>query len=164
MRAAPWSRNTSPTPPYRSAGRPEVMFVMERLIDLAARRHGFDRLDLRRRNLFPPSAMPYRNPSAWSTTAATIAPRRIARSSSPTGRGSRRAAPRRAGAGAIAASGIANYIELNTGAPRERAHITVQPEGRIDVILGTLSSGQGHETSFAQLLASGSAWSSPTCA
>src|SRR5712691_8712678 len=45
--------NTSPTTPYRSAGRPEVMFVMERLIDLAARRHGFDRLELRRKNLVP---------------------------------------------------------------------------------------------------------------
>jgi aerobic carbon-monoxide dehydrogenase large subunit len=49
--------------------------------------------------------------------------------------------------------GIAHYIELNTGAPRERAAIAVAPEGRIDVVLGTLSSGQGHETSFAQLIA-----------
>ena len=48
--------------------------------------------------------------------------------------------------------GIANYIELNTGFPRERAHVTVRPEGRIDVVIGTLSAGQGHETSFAQLL------------
>src|SRR5262249_54513024 len=54
--------NTSPTYPYRSAGRPEVMYVTERLIDIAARRHGFDRVELRRRNLVPPSAMPYRNP------------------------------------------------------------------------------------------------------
>ena len=53
--------NTSPTTPYRSAGRPEIMFVTERLIDLAARRHGFDRLELRRKNLVPASAMPYRN-------------------------------------------------------------------------------------------------------
>jgi carbon-monoxide dehydrogenase large subunit len=48
--------------------------------------------------------------------------------------------------------GVANYIEINTGDPRERAHVTVHPEGRVDVVLGTLSSGQGHETSFAQLL------------
>src|SRR5947207_1003251 len=54
--------NTSPTYPYRAAGRPEVLFVMERLIDLAARRHGFDRVELRRRNLVPARAMPYRNP------------------------------------------------------------------------------------------------------
>ena len=54
--------NTTPTSAYRSAGRPEVVFVLERLIDIACRRHGFDRLDLRRRNLVPPEAMPYRNP------------------------------------------------------------------------------------------------------
>src|SRR6202165_222444 len=54
--------NTSPLSAYRSAGRPQVMFVMERLIDLAARRHGFDRVALRRRNLIPPGAMPYTNP------------------------------------------------------------------------------------------------------
>jgi carbon-monoxide dehydrogenase large subunit len=48
--------------------------------------------------------------------------------------------------------GVANYLELNTGYPRERAHVTVQPEGRVDLVLGTLSAGQGHETSFAQLL------------
>ncbi len=54
--------NTAPTRPYRSAGRPEVMFVMERLIDLAARQSGLDRIALRRRNLIPETAMPYRNP------------------------------------------------------------------------------------------------------
>ncbi|HEU5322741.1 MAG TPA: xanthine dehydrogenase family protein, partial [Methylomirabilota bacterium] len=54
--------NTAPTTPYRSAGRPEVLFVLERLIDLAARQHGFDRVELRRRNLVPATAMPYRNP------------------------------------------------------------------------------------------------------
>jgi carbon-monoxide dehydrogenase large subunit len=48
--------------------------------------------------------------------------------------------------------GVSNYIELNTGFPRERAHVTVRPEGRVDVVLGTLSSGQGHATSFAQLI------------
>jgi carbon-monoxide dehydrogenase large subunit len=49
--------------------------------------------------------------------------------------------------------GMAHYIELNSGAPRERAEITVSPEGRVDVVIGTLSAGQGHETSFAQLIA-----------
>ena len=50
------------TTPYRSAGRPEVIFVIERLIDMAAQEHGFDRIELRRRNLIPPSAFPYPNP------------------------------------------------------------------------------------------------------
>jgi carbon-monoxide dehydrogenase large subunit len=54
--------NTAPTNPYRSAGRPEAMFVIERLIAIAARRHNFDQVELRRRNLVPVSAMPYANP------------------------------------------------------------------------------------------------------
>jgi carbon-monoxide dehydrogenase large subunit len=62
MRGVGVVTNTSPTSAYRSAGRPEVMFVLERMIDIACRRHGFDRLALRRRNLVPPDAMPYRNP------------------------------------------------------------------------------------------------------
>jgi carbon-monoxide dehydrogenase large subunit len=53
--------NTSPTSPYRSAGRPEVMFVLERLIDIACRRYGFDRIEIRRRNLVTPEAMPSRS-------------------------------------------------------------------------------------------------------
>ena len=54
--------NSSPTVAYRSAGRPEAMFVLERLIDRACDEHGFDRVALRRDNLIPPEALPYRNP------------------------------------------------------------------------------------------------------
>ena len=65
--------NTAPTRPYRSSGRPEVMFVMERLIDLAARQCGFDRIELRRRNLVPRIGdAVHAIRSAWSTTAAPI--------------------------------------------------------------------------------------------
>src|SRR5204862_458829 len=66
VRARAVLSNTPPTTPYRSAGRPEAIFVIERLIDLAAREHGFDRLELRRRNFIPESAMPYRNPFGLS--------------------------------------------------------------------------------------------------
>jgi carbon-monoxide dehydrogenase large subunit len=62
MRGRAVVTNTAPTSAYRSAGRPEVIFVLERLIDIACRRHGFDRLEIRRRNLVSPAAMPYRNP------------------------------------------------------------------------------------------------------
>src|SRR5262249_3423343 len=62
VRARAVMSNTPPTNPYRSAGRAEVMFVMERLIDLAASTHGFDRIELRRRNLVRADAMPYTNP------------------------------------------------------------------------------------------------------
>jgi aerobic carbon-monoxide dehydrogenase large subunit len=145
--------NTAPTTPYRAAGRPEVMFVIERLIDLAARRHGFDRVALRRRNLVPASAMPYRNPVGllYDSGDYAAAQDRAVALADWVGFEARRGEARRRGR--YRGIGLANYIELNTGAPRERAEITVRPEGRVDVVLGTLSSGQGHETSFAQLVA-----------
>jgi aerobic carbon-monoxide dehydrogenase large subunit len=145
--------NTTPTTPYRSAGRPEVMFVIERLIDIAARRHGFDRVALRRRNLIPAGAMPFRNPLGlhYDSGDYAAAQDRAVALGDWTGFEARRAEARRRGR--YRGIGLANYIELNTGAPRERAEITVRPDGAVEVALGTLSAGQGHETSFAQLVA-----------
>jgi carbon-monoxide dehydrogenase large subunit len=144
--------NTSPTTPYRSAGRPEIMFVMERLIDLAARRHGFDRLDLRRKNLVAASAMPYRNAvgTLYDSGDYLAAFDRAVALADWAGFEARRAEAR--GRGRYRGIGVASYIELNTGFPRERAHITVRPDESVDVVLGTLSSGQGHATTFAQLV------------
>jgi carbon-monoxide dehydrogenase large subunit len=153
MRARAVLSNTSPTSPYRSAGRPEVMFVLERLIDLAARRHGFDRVALRRRNLVPAAAMPYRNPLGliYDSGDYAAAQDRVVALADWAGFEARRAEARRRGR--YRGIGLANYIELNTGVPRERAEITVAADGAIDVVIGTLSAGQGHETSFAQLIA-----------
>ena len=144
--------NTTPTTPYRSAGRPEVMFVMERLIDLAARRHGFDRVALRRTNLVPAEAMPYRNAMGvlYDSGDYRAALERALTLADWAGFEARRALARRRGL--FRGIGVASYLEINTGFPRERAHITVHPERRVDLVLGTLSSGQGHATSFAQLL------------
>ncbi|PYN16160.1 MAG: xanthine dehydrogenase family protein molybdopterin-binding subunit [Candidatus Rokuibacteriota bacterium] len=152
MRGRAVITNTSPTTPYRSAGRPEVMFIMERLIDLAARRHGFDRLELRRKNLVRAAAMPHRNSMGvvYDSGDYQAALDRAVALADWSGFESRRAEARRRGL--YRGIGVANYIELNTGFSRERAHITVRPEGRVDLVLGTLSSGQGHATSFAQLL------------
>jgi carbon-monoxide dehydrogenase large subunit len=145
--------NTSPLSAYRSAGRPQVMFVMERLIDIAARRHGFDRVELRRRNLVPPAAMPYANPFGivYDSGDYPATQERALRLGDWAGfEARRREAGRR---GRYRGIGLANYIEIATGAPRERAHVTARPDGWIDVVLGTLSAGQGHETAFAQLAA-----------
>jgi carbon-monoxide dehydrogenase large subunit len=130
-----------------------MIFVTERLIDLAARRHGFDRVALRRRNLVPASAMPYRNPVGlvYDSGDYAAAQDRAVALADWAGFEARRAEARRRGR--HRGIGIANYIELNTGDPRERADITVHPEGRVDVVIGTLSAGQGHETSFAQCVA-----------
>jgi carbon-monoxide dehydrogenase large subunit len=144
--------NTAPTRPYRSAGRPEVIYVMERLIDLAARQSGLDRIDLRRRNLVPESAMPYRNPfglvydsGAYHTVMETAL-----RLGDWTGFSARRTEA--ASRGKCRGIGVANYVDTATGVPRERAEVTVRPEGVVEVVIGTGSQGQGHETSFPQLV------------
>ncbi len=125
---------------------------MERLIDLAARRHGFDRVALRRRNLVPTAAMPYTNPFGIvydSGDYVAVQDRAVTLADWAGFEARRREARAR---GRYRGIGLANYIEIATGAPRERAHITVRPEARIDVVIGTLAAGQGHETSFAQLV------------
>ena len=144
--------NTASTRPYRSSGRPEAMFVMERLIDLAALQGGFDRIELRRRNLVPESAMPYRNPFGmlYDSGAYHQVMERVLGLGEWSGFAARRAEARTRGR--YRGIGVANYVDTATGVPRERAEVTVRPEGAVEVVIGTVSSGQGHETSFAQLV------------
>ena len=157
LRAVAVYTNTVPTNPYRSSGRPEVTFAIERLVDAAAIELGIDRIELRRKNLVRPEAMPYRNAVGmvydsgryeanmdWALAVADCNgfPAR------------RRDAKRR---GKLLGLGLANYVESSIGAPREQARITVQPQdlsgpGHIDVVIGTQPAGQGHETSFAQVI------------
>jgi aerobic carbon-monoxide dehydrogenase large subunit len=141
------------TTPYRSAGRPEVIYVMERLIDKAAQEHGFDRVALRKRNLIPPSAFPYRNPQGITYDNGTYRAvmDRAMELGDWKGFKKRRAEARKRKK--LRGIGLCSYLETTGGYPRERADITVQPQGKVDVVVGTLSSGQSHETTFAQCVA-----------
>ncbi len=151
FRARAVTSNTMATSPYRAAGRPEVMFVIERLIDLAARKHGFDRAELRARNLI--RSFPYKNNQGLVYDSGDYpAVQARALELSEWKDFSRRKAESRS-RGKLRGIGMGHYIELNTGNPRERAQIAVKRDGSVDVVLGTISSGQGHETSFAQLVA-----------
>jgi carbon-monoxide dehydrogenase large subunit len=145
--------NTVSTTPYRSAGRPEAIFIIERLIDLAADRLALDPAELRRRNLIPPAAQPYANPLGiiYDSGRYCEAMDRALALGEWAGFPARRAEARRRGR--MRGIGLANYVEITSGFPRERAEITVFPEGRVELVMGTMSSGQGHETSFAQLVA-----------
>jgi aerobic carbon-monoxide dehydrogenase large subunit len=153
FRACAAITNTLPTRPYRSSGRPEVMFVMERLIDLAAQQCGLDRLELRRRNLVPEAAMPYRNPfgMVYDSGAYHRVMERVLALGDWAGFPARRAEARVRGK--YRGIGVSNYVDIATGTPRERAEVTVLPDGIVEVVVGTVSNGQGHETSFAQLIA-----------
>ncbi len=141
------------TTPYRSAGRPEVIYVIERLIDKAALEHGFDRVALRRRNLIPPSAFPYKNPQGITYDNGTyrVVMDRAMELGDWQGFKKRRAAARKRKR--LRGIGLCCYLETTGGYPRERADITVHPHGKVDVVVGTLSSGQSHETTFAQCVA-----------
>lgn len=146
--------NTPPTIPYRSAGRPEAMFVIERLVDLAARRTGIDPVALRRINMIPAQAFPYTNPFGVTYDSGDhlgVMDRALAladRAGFPARRAEARAR------GKLRGFGFANYIEGTGGMPRERAELTFCPErGMVEVILGTQDTGQGHRTAFAQLVA-----------
>ena len=138
------------TTPYRSAGRPEVIYVIERLVDKAAQEHGFDRVALRKRNLIPPSAFPYKNPQGiiYDNGTYRVVMDRAMELGDWAGFKKRRAEARKRKR--LRGIGLCCYLETTGGYPRERADITVLPEGRVDVVVGTLSSGQSHETTFAQ--------------
>src|SRR5499426_1693126 len=144
--------NTMPTNAYRSSGRPEVTFAIERLIDNAAAELGFDRIALRRKNLIKPKAMPYRNAVGMLYDSGRYEENMLKAMELAEWKGfsrRRREAKKR---GMLLGLGLANYEESSIGAPNEQARITVQPEGRVDVVIGTQPSGQGHETSFAQVV------------
>jgi carbon-monoxide dehydrogenase large subunit len=145
--------NTAPTAPFRGAGRPEAHFTIERLLDLAAPRLGIDRLELRRRNLIRLDQLPYRNALGLTYDSGDFrgnfekalelgdwdgfAVRRLESEAK----------------GLLRGIGVAAYVESPVGAPRERVHITVKADGAVEVLAGTQSTGQGHETTFAQVAA-----------
>ncbi|MGB8104268.1 MAG: molybdopterin cofactor-binding domain-containing protein, partial [Pseudolabrys sp.] len=142
-----------PTQAYRSSGRPEVTFAIERLIDIAARKLGIDRVTLRRRNLVRPKSMPYRNAVGMRYDSGRYEDNmEIAmRLADWDGFKSRRREAKKRGT--LLGLGLANYVESSIGAPKEQTRINVRPDGRVDVVIGTQPAGQGHETSFAQVIA-----------
>jgi len=144
--------NTAPTAPYRGAGRPEAHFIIERLLDLAARKLSIDRIALRRRNLIPRAAMP-----ATSATGITFDSgdfignmERAAEHADWRGFAARRAEAR--ARGKLRGIAIANYVGIPVGAPIEKVEIAVGGKG-VELRVGTQSTGQGHETSFVQVAA-----------
>lgn len=145
--------NTAPVAVYRSAGRPEAIYMIERLIDLAAARHGFDRVDLRRRNLIPSDAMPFTNAVGVTYDNGDYRACMEEALDKADWMGFAQRKARSASRGLCRGIAVANYIEVASGPPRERAELTVLADRTVELVVGTMSSGQGHETSFAQLVA-----------
>ena len=145
--------NTVPIAPYRGAGRPEATLVIERLLDMAAQDMGIDRVELRRRNMIGRAALPYRSASGLTYDSGDFFGNldRALDLSDWSGFEARRLAAQKRGK--LAGLGLANYIETPVGAPHERVEIAINPEGRVELVVGTQTTGQGHETSFAQAIA-----------
>ncbi len=159
--------NTVPTDAYRGAGRPEACYVLERLADCAAQKLGIDRAEIRKRNLIPAEAMPYQTPIGPSYDSGDF-PRilgRVRELADVKGFETRRKASARKGfqrglgfacfleSSGVAPSGFAGKLGARVGF-YESAAISMEPDGSVRARFGTHNHGQGHETSFAQILSS----------
>jgi aerobic carbon-monoxide dehydrogenase large subunit len=145
--------NTAPIGPYRGAGREQASYIVERLVDEAARQMKIDRLELRRRNLIPTTAIPYKNPSGrlYDSGEFEAVMDKALRLSDWHGFAARAAASARRGL--IRGLGIANFLECVGGSWHEGSHIRFTKDGRVLLVVATQSHGQGHETSFPQVVA-----------
>jgi carbon-monoxide dehydrogenase large subunit len=144
--------HTSATAPYRGAGRPEATYVIERLIDDAARELGLDAVALRRRNLIPAAKMPYRTPLGVTYDCGDFASGmdKALTLADVAGFPARREAAR--ARGRLRGLGVVNAIERAAGPQPEFAEIRFAPGGTASIFLGTKNQGQGHETTFKQIL------------
>jgi carbon-monoxide dehydrogenase large subunit len=143
--------NTVPVDAYRGAGRPESNYLVERLIDAAARELKIDRIELRRRNMVGPSAMPHTTPvgKTYDSGDFRIVLDAGLKNADWAGFAARRAEAERRGK--RRGIGLSYYLEATGGAPTERAEIRFADDGFVDVYVGTQSTGQGHETAYVQL-------------
>jgi carbon-monoxide dehydrogenase large subunit len=143
--------NTVPVDAYRGAGRPEAAYAVERLIDCAARRLGVDADELRRRNFITPEAMPHTTPLGLVYDSGDFA-RNLTdalAAADAAGFAARRAEAHRRGR--YRGLGHAVYIEQSGFPPDEFAELRFDPSGTLTLLMGTQSSGQGHQTAYAQL-------------
>jgi carbon-monoxide dehydrogenase large subunit len=145
--------NTVPISSYRGVGRMEAITLMERLIDKAALVTGMDRIELRRRNVIPPEVMPHTTPTGAVYDSGTYAAN-MALAMEDAGWTSfearREEAKQRSRLRGI---GLCNYIEGAGGVPDEYAGLTVEGEGIVRLRAGSMSQGQGHETTLRQIVA-----------
>jgi carbon-monoxide dehydrogenase large subunit len=144
--------NTNGTAPYRGAGRPEATYVIERLIDDAARELGFDRAELRARNLIPPEKLPVKTALGLNYDCGDFPAnqREALKEADWAGFAKRRDEAK--ARGRLRGIGIANPIEKAAGPGQEFAEIRFHPSGNATLLMGSKNQGQGHETTFKQVL------------
>lgn len=145
--------NTTPLDPYRGAGRPEGSYQMDRIIDYAAAQLGMDPIELRRKNLIPPEDLPMKSPMGLDIDCGNFPEvyEQTIRLSDREGFEARKAESEKRGM--KRGFGISMYLECTGGGPKEEAKVTFREDGKAELAVGSASTGMGHETAFAQLLA-----------
>ncbi len=145
--------NTLPVDAYRGAGRPEAAYVVERLVDAAARKLGMTPDAIRRKNFISPKAMPYKTATGKVYDSGDFA----AHMKRAMEIANWKEFPKRAKAakkqGLVRGIGFASYVEVCGTMGEERADVRLDPNGDVTVLIGTQSSGQGHATAYAQIIA-----------
>ncbi|MBI2972574.1 MAG: molybdopterin-dependent oxidoreductase, partial [Armatimonadetes bacterium] len=145
--------NKVPTGPYRGAGRPEAAYLIEQMVDLSAHALQIDPVELRRRNLITSDQFPYRNPLGFTYDSGNYA-RALDRACELIEYERWRQEQRtRARGGHLIGVGVTLYVERAGSQLWESAAVSVSPNGRVTAKLGSTPSGQGHETTFAQIAA-----------
>ena len=145
--------NTNPTAPYRGAGRPEAIYLIERLIDDAARELGVDRVELRRKNILPESALPYQSPVGPFYDCGKFEENMDMALKLADVAGYAKRSEESKKRGKLRGLGIVNAIEQAAGtAQPEYAEVRFNPSGTAALLMGTKAQGQGHETMFKQIL------------
>jgi carbon-monoxide dehydrogenase large subunit len=151
--------HTTPLGPYRGAGRPEASYVIERLMDEAARKLAMDPVELRRRNYIPPSAMPYNTTAGWTVGAAVgwtydsgdfakLTDRAMELADWKEFEARKRQSEAK---GRLRGRSLIYYLE-DSGVFNERMELRFDPSGMVTIVAGTHSHGQGHATTYAQLV------------
>jgi carbon-monoxide dehydrogenase large subunit len=144
--------NTLPVLPYRAAGRPEVHYILERLIDMAATEVSIDRVACRAQNLIPRDRMPFTTATGLTYDVCDFdeALQKVAELCDWHGLEERRAAAKIRGR--LRGVGIVPFIESPVGAPFELARLKIAPDGTTCIYAGTQNHGQGHESTYAQVV------------
>ncbi len=144
--------NSAPVDAYRGAGRPEAAYMMERLMDAAAVKTGLTRAEIRKRNLIEPEELPYKNWNGANFDSGNyplLLSRGLARADVD-GFSARKADS--LSRGLRRGLGIAYYVEITAATGTEPAAVRFRSDGMVEVLTGTQSNGQGHETAFAQVV------------
>ncbi len=144
--------HTNPVRPYRGNGRPESAYVIERIVDCAAKELGLDPLELRRRNIIPPEAMPFKSGLTFTYDCGEFATTlsKAERAADMAGFPARRDAAKKRGK--LRGLGLSNTIERAAAPGFEAAEVRFDSSGTVTLLSGSISQGQGHETIYKQIL------------